>query len=83
MLKKAKLKSKIVNTKFKKFVLGHSHKIVANGGLTLVYYSVTVIDGAGFGQPGTTIQAAFGKMDLNRWCFMTQKLCSINLFSLV
>jgi hypothetical protein len=25
----------------------------------------TVIDGAGFGQPGTTIQAAFGQMELN------------------
>jgi hypothetical protein len=28
---------------------------------TILFLQTTVIDGAGFGQPGTTIQAAFGQ----------------------
>jgi len=37
-------------------------QIVANGNLTYnPIIQTTVIDGAGFGQPGTTIQAAFGQ----------------------
>jgi outer membrane protein TolC len=37
-------------------------QITANGNLTHnPIIQTTVIDGAGFGQPGTTIQAAFGQ----------------------
>jgi hypothetical protein len=46
--------------KLKKCVQELCHKLLQME-LELQSYFTTVIDGAGFGQPGTTIQAAFGQ----------------------
>ena len=52
-------------------------QISANGGLTYnPIIQTTVIDGAGFGQPGTTIQAAFGQ----KWNSVAGVSLTQNLF---
>lgn len=52
-------------------------QISANGGLTYnPVIQTTVIDGAGFGQPGTTIQAAFGQ----KWNSVAGVSLTQNLF---
>jgi hypothetical protein len=50
-------------------------QIAANGSLNYnPILQTTVIDGAGFGQPGTTIQAAFGQNELYSRYILNQAL---------
>jgi outer membrane protein TolC len=60
--KKAKLKIENSEYQIQEIRSRALPQIAANGGLTYnPIIQTTVIDGAGFGQPGTTIQAAFGQ----------------------
>ncbi|PRZ26084.1 TolC family protein [Flavobacterium granuli] len=60
--KKAKLKVENSEYQIQEVRSRALPQISANGGLTYnPIIQTTVIDGAGFGQPGTTIQAAFGQ----------------------
>jgi outer membrane protein TolC len=70
--KKAKLKIENSEYQIQRDSLKSLPQITANGNLTHnPIIQTTVIDGAGFGQPGTTIQAAFGQNG-------SQQLVSIN-----
>jgi outer membrane protein TolC len=60
--KKAKLKIENSEYQIQEIRSRALPQITANGNLTHnPIIQTTVIDGAGFGQPGTTIQAAFGQ----------------------
>jgi outer membrane protein TolC len=60
--KKAKLKIENSEYQIQEIRSRALPQITANGNLTHnPIIQTTVIDGAGFGQPGTTIQSAFGQ----------------------
>jgi hypothetical protein len=56
-------------------------QIAANGSLNYnPILQTTVIDGAGFGQPGTTIQAAFGQNGTLQQVYLLIKPCTTKLY---
>jgi hypothetical protein len=58
---KSKIKKNVSENKPRDLPKSFLPQITANGNFNNPIIQTTVIDGAGFGQPGTTIQAAFGQ----------------------
>ncbi|RKR09956.1 outer membrane protein TolC [Flavobacterium sp. 90] len=81
--KKAKLQVENSEYKIQEVRSRALPQISANGNLTHnPIIQTTVIDGAGFGQPGTTIQAAFGqKWTSNAGVSLTQTLFDQSVFT--
>jgi hypothetical protein len=77
-------KSKITDRKKGEYeikeVRSRAPQIAANGSLNYnPILQTTVIDGAGFGQPGT-IQAAFGQNGLSTAVYLLIKPCTTKLY---
>ena len=81
--KKAKLEVENSEYKIQEVRSRALPQISANGNLTYnPVIQTTVIDGAGFGQPGTTIQAAFGqKWTSNAGLSLTQAIFDQSVFT--
>ncbi|PIF32343.1 outer membrane protein TolC [Flavobacterium sp. 9] len=81
--KKAKLQVENSEYKIQEVRSRALPQISANGNLTYnPVIQTTVIDGAGFGQPGTTIQAAFGqKWTSNAGLSLTQTIFDQSVFT--